>query len=132
MRQYGKILIRGSLGLLAAMAMAGVAQASAALLPLWQPSPGILPVREIKQDWHHSGPIEKAQCFRLLVLAQKEAPAPEKPKSPPVPAAELEKMKQADAPARQMEKYDKSIGGEQLERAGSKKLGGEVIRHKDE
>lgn len=132
MQQYTKVLIKGWLGLLAAMAMAGVAQASAALLPLWQPSPGILPVSAIKRDWHHSNPVEKAQYFRLLVLAQKEAPAPEKPKLPPTPAAEPEKMKQADAPARHMEKYDKSIGGEPLERAGSKKLGGEVIRHKDE
>jgi hypothetical protein len=132
MRQYVKVLIRGSLGLLAGMAMAGVAQVSAALLPLWQPSPGIQPVSKFKQDWHQSGPLEKAECIRRFILAQKKEPVPEKPKLPPAPAAEPEKMKQADAPARHMEKYDKSIGGEQLERAGTKKLGGEVIRHKDE
>jgi hypothetical protein len=132
MRQYLKVLIKRSLGLVAAMAMAGVAQASAAFLPIWQSSPKVLSGSKIKQDWHQSGLVEKAKCNRLVLLAQKKEPAPEKLKSPPAPAPEPEKMKQADAPARQMEKFDKSIGGEQLERAGTRKLGGEVIRHKDE
>jgi len=131
MRQYSKGLIKGWLGLLAAVAMAGVVQASAALLPLWQPSPEVLPVSKISQDWYQSGPVEKAECIGQFILVQKTEPAPDKPKLPPAPAAEPAKMKQADAPARHMEKYDKSIGGEPLERAGSKKLGGEVIRHKD-
>ncbi len=85
MRQYLKVLIKRSLGLVAAMAMAGVAQASAAFLPIWQSSPKVLSGSKIKQDWHQSGLVEKAKCIRLVLLAQKNEPAPEKLKSPPRP-----------------------------------------------
>ena len=131
MRQYIKILVRGLVVLVAAMAMAGVAQASAPLLPFGQPSPRI-PLISKTNNWHQNQPMEKAQCLRPILLAQKNAPAPEKPISPPAPAAEPEKMKQADAPAARMEKSYKMNRDDDFERAGTRKLGGEVIRHKDE
>ena len=130
MRKFARVLVRGVLGLTAAMVMAGAAQASAALCPGWQRSTGIMVTTKVNRDWTQSGPVAKAEGVRPLLLAQKDKAEPEKPKSPPSPAAEPKKMKKTGAPAPSMEKqYER---GEDLERAGTKKLGGEVIRQKEE
>ena len=115
---------------MAAMIMVGAAEASAALFPGWQRSAGIMATAEVNRDWTQSGPAAKAEGVRPLLLAQKDKAEPEKPKSPPTPAAEPKKMKKMGAPAPSMERqYER---GDDLERAGTKKLGGEVIRDKEE
>jgi hypothetical protein len=132
MRKYARVLVRGALGLTAAMVMAGAAQASAALFPYWQRSAEIMVTTKVKRDWTRSGPAAKGEGIRPLVLAQKNEPVPEKPKSPPAPATETRKMKRAAPPATQMERSKSIKPDEDLERAGTKKLGGEVIRNKEE
>jgi hypothetical protein len=132
MLQYLKTLVRASFGLVAAMAMAAVAHASVVVLPARQPGSEILLESNTKRDLKQAGRVAKKEYDRLFLLTQKKEPVPEKPQSPPAPAAEPDKMKQPDAPAPRMEKnYEINRSGD-LERAGTRKLGGEIIRHKDE
>jgi hypothetical protein len=130
MRHFGRVLVRGMMGLTAALVMAGLSQASAALYPGGQRSAVIMAPTKINSDCTRRVTVEKAEGIRSIVLAQKNEPESEKPKSPPGSETKVKKMKRAAPPAPSMEKQ--SERGEDLERAGTRKLGGEIIRNKEE
>ena len=111
MRPFARVLVRGALGLTAALVMAGAAQASAALYPDWQRSAGITLTTKVNRDWTESEPVTKAEGVRSLLLAQKDKAAPEKPQPQPSPATEPKKMKKAGRPAPSMERQDRAGRG---------------------
>jgi hypothetical protein len=133
MRQYIKFFARGLSGFLLALAMAGLTQASAALLPIGSPDQRISLVAKLEKDSHVNGPADKAHCSGKIIIAQKIAPAPVKPQSPPVSKEESAISPREPASLPRMERSSKSIRPDaDLERAGTKRLGGEIIRHKDD
>jgi hypothetical protein len=139
MWQYTEVILRGALGLLAAMVVVGVVPAQAAIAPAGRGGDGVLENRgavAVARDWVQRWPAAERVDLRGSMLAQKEATKEEKLAPPaPAPAPAPRRMrKMGTPPAEQMERDgSKSMGiGDEPERVGTKKLGGQTIRAKED
>jgi hypothetical protein len=127
MRQYGKIMIRGMLGLLAVTVMAGVVQVQAAAM---ETRNGV----EVNSVFSQTELAVRGPQAGEYLLAQTTEHRAVKPVPPPTSPAEPKKLRKRAAPPPAMERTgSKSMEmGDDLERAGTRKLGGQTIRAKED